>query len=68
MDEKTYKNAHSKASTKYDRDNCVIIAAKLNRTTDADIIAALETVENRAALIKKLLRAAIADSEKGASK
>jgi hypothetical protein len=43
------------------RDNTLLITAKLNRRTDADIIAAIEGSEgSRAARIKELLRKGIA--------
>lgn len=61
-----YKNAQSKAATKYNALSTVGFTVRLNAKTDADIIAALESVENKNALIKKLLREAIAKSETGA--
>lgn len=54
-------NSHSKAATKYNARNTVAFTVRLNNKTDADIIAALESVSNRNALIKKLLRDAIAE-------
>lgn len=63
---KKYKNAQSKATTKYNKNSTVAFTVRLNVKTDADIIAALESVENKNALIKKLLREAIAKSETGA--
>ena len=61
-----YKNARSKAATKYNSVSTVGFTVRLNAKTDADIITALESVENKNALIKKLLREAIAKSETGA--
>lgn len=58
-----YKNARSKAATKYNSTSTVGFTVRLNTRTDADIITALESVNNRNALIKRLLREAIAKSE-----
>ena len=44
------------AVTRYREKSIVRIPLDLNRTTDADILAYLETVENRQGLIKALLR------------
>lgn len=51
--------AQKRAQKKYDAANTVFIGIKLNRGTDADIIAALEKAENRQGLIKAALRAYI---------
>lgn len=59
-------NAQKKASAKYDKENAVVLTFKLNKKTDADILAALETVTNRNGFIKKIIREKIAESEKGA--
>ena len=40
----------------WDAENTVQIKLKLNRRTDADIIALLDTVDNKQGLIKNLLR------------
>ena len=56
----TYKNAQSKAATEYNKRSTVSFTVRLNVNTDADIITALESVNNKNALIKKLIRAAIA--------
>ena len=61
----SYKNAQSKAATEYNKRSSVAFTVRLNAKTDADIITALETVTNRNALVKKLLRQAIAESEGG---
>lgn len=58
-----YKNAHSKATTKYNSMSTVGFTVRLNAKTDADIITALESVENKNALIKRLLREEIRKSE-----
>ena len=61
----SYKNAQSKAATEYNKRSSVAFTVRLNMKTDADIIAALESVTNRNALVKSLLRQAIADSGEG---
>lgn len=48
--------AQKRASLKYQEKNVIQISLKLNRVTDADIIALLETAENKQGLIKELLR------------
>lgn len=48
--------AQKAASERYDRENTIRIALKLNKKTDADIIAHLERQENRQGYIKKLIR------------
>ena len=63
---KKYKNAHSKATTKYNSISTVGFTVRLHTKNDADIITALESVETKNALIKRLLREAIAKSETGA--
>lgn len=44
---------------RYDAKNCVGVALKLNRATDADILARLEEEPNRQGYIKALIRADI---------
>ena len=61
-----YKNSRSKAATKYNAVSTVGFTVRLNAKTDADIITALESVENKNALIKGLLREAIAAGKTGA--
>ena len=56
-------NSRSKASSKYNREKTISFTIRLNKKTDADIITALESVTNRNALIKKLLRQEISKSE-----
>ena len=53
----------SKYNTEYNKANTVVINIRLNKKTDADIITALESVNNKSGLIKWLLRQAIKDSE-----
>lgn len=64
----SYKNAQSKAATEYNKRSSIAFTVRLNMKTDADIITALESVTNRNALIKSLLRQAIADSNEGGNK
>lgn len=45
---------------RYDKANCRGVYLKLNVKTDADILARLESVENRQGYIKGLIRADIA--------
>jgi hypothetical protein len=56
-------NAQRRASAKYDKENAVVLTVKLNKKTDSDILAALESVNNRNAFIKKIIREKIAESE-----
>lgn len=55
-----YKTSQSKASTEYNKRSTVCFTVRLNINTDADIISALESVNNKNALIKRLIREAIA--------
>lgn len=48
--------AQKRASLKYQEKNVIQISLKLNKVTDADIIALLDTAENKQGLIKELLR------------
>lgn len=59
-------NAQRRASAKYDKENAVVLTVKLNKKTDSDILAALESVTNRNAFIKKIIREKIAESERTA--
>ena len=49
-------DAQKQATAKYDKENTVVYAIKLNRKTDADIIERLETVGNRQGFIKDCIR------------
>ena len=53
----------SKYNTEYNKANTVVINIRLNKKTDADIITALESVNNKSGLIKWLLRQEIRNSE-----
>ena len=64
----SYKNAQSKAATAYNKRSSIAFTVRLNMKTDADLIAELESVTNKNALIKALLRQAIADSNEGGNK
>ena len=48
--------AQLRATAKYDEKNTVQIKLKLNRKTDADILAELERVGNKTGYIKDLIR------------
>lgn len=52
--------ADSAAKKAWDAANTTRTSLKLNRNTDADIVAALEGAESRAGRIKELLRKGIA--------
>lgn len=45
---------------RYDRKNCAGLYLKLNKTTDADILARLEGVKSKQGYVKSLIRADIA--------
>lgn len=53
-------DAQKRAVRKYDAANTLTITLKLNRRTDADILAKLGEVGNRQGYIKELIRANIA--------
>lgn len=55
MDEKL-KQQRTKASIKYNKNNVRQIKLNLNIKTDADVIAALDAVENKQGYIKELIR------------
>ena len=44
------------AQERYDRENTVFVGLKLNKKTDADIIALLERSDNKQGTIKKILK------------
>lgn len=48
--------AQKNASAKYDKNNTRSVLLKLNKTTDADILARLEDAENKQGYIKALVR------------
>lgn len=52
--------AQKAASERYDRENTVRVAIKLNKKTDADILAQLDRQENKQGYIKALIRADMA--------
>ena len=47
----------TEAKTRWDRDNTVMVAMKLNKNQDADIIQVLEQAESRQGYIKQAIRA-----------
>lgn len=44
------------AQERYDRENTVFVGLKLNKKTDADIVALLEKSDNKQGTIKKILK------------
>ena len=50
------------AQERYDRENTVFVGLKLNKKTDADIVALLERSENKQGTIKKILKEFIKNS------
>lgn len=48
--------AQKRAREKYEKTNTVQLKMKLNRNTDADILAKLESVDNKQGYIKELIR------------
>lgn len=48
--------AQKRAREKYEKANTVQLKMKLNRNTDADILAKLESVDNKQGYIKSLIR------------
>jgi hypothetical protein len=59
MKVKGVSEAQKRASNRYDRANTKAVALKLNKKTDADILAKLEEVGNVQGYIKQLIRADI---------
>ena len=56
--------AQIRAQAKYDRANTKQVAIKLNRNTDADILAWLASIGNVQGYIKRLIREAMASHDK----
>ena len=57
------RNRMSKAAQeRYDKQNTVFVGLKLNKKTDADIIALLEKSDNKQGTIKKILKEFIKNS------
>lgn len=56
--------ADSRAKREWDAANTVMVSAKLNRRTDADILQKLESVPNKATYIKALIRQDIEKARK----
>ena len=55
------KDSLKKAQAKYDAKNAKYISLKLNKTTDAELIAKLESVPNIQGYLKALIMADIKD-------
>lgn len=56
MEKHEAAESHRRAVAKYDKEKSVFISLKLNRETDADILALLDSVENKQGYIKSVLR------------
>lgn len=54
------KEAMARAKKKYDQAHCKCIGLKLHKDRDADILAKLESLENKQGWIKDVMRAEIA--------
>ena len=50
------QNSHAQAAHKYNKANTVQIPIRLNKNTDADILAHLESVQSKQGYIKELIR------------
>lgn len=48
--------AQKAATVKYDKENTIRLSLKLNKTTDADILAKLSQVKSKQGYIKELIR------------
>lgn len=53
--------ALKRAQSKYDKEHCVQVNLKLNKSTDKDILDKLKAVENKQGYIKDLIRLDMAD-------
>lgn len=56
IERKKTSDAQLRAGAKYDKENTRKIVLKLNKTTDADILAALACQTNMQGYIKRLIR------------
>lgn len=63
MDTIEKKKRHSEAVMKHSEKSVIQLNFKLNRNTDADIIAALTSVGNKQGFLKELIRDWIANHE-----
>ena len=57
--------SRSKAQARYDKANCVYVSLKLNRKTDAKVIAKLQTVESKQRYLIDLVNADVKGNEVG---
>lgn len=55
--------AQKRATAKYDRENKVTITVKLNKKTEADLVAFMEGIDNKQGYIKSLIREAMKGEE-----
>lgn len=53
---KSRKHDHAAAAHKYNKTHTVQVPIRLNKNTDADIIAHLESVQSKQGYIKELIR------------
>lgn len=61
MDRKQHN--HAQAASKYNKKATVQVPIRLNKNTDADILAKLETVTSKQGYIKSLIRRDMSRSE-----
>lgn len=61
---KGFKMAESQAKIAWDKNHTSFVGLKLNKNTDAEIIAKLDTVPNKQGYIKQLIRADVARNER----
>lgn len=57
--------AQRRASAKYDKANKMTLTIKLNKRTEGDLIAFLDTLENKQGFIKALIRGAMKGDNNG---
>lgn len=57
------QNSHAAAAHKYNQQHTVQVPIRLNKTTDADILAKLESVASKQGYIKELIRKDMSRSE-----
>lgn len=60
--------AQKRAGRKYDQENTLVVTLKLNKKTDAEIIAQLQRIGNRQGYIKSLILDDIAKKPKKSRK
>ena len=55
-----YNQTSLKADTKYKKANIIKVNMSLNRNTDSDILAYIDTIDNKQGYLKRLIREDIA--------